>query len=111
MIVPAEGSDLLDIGKETQKMFASEIARAKTVIWNGPMGKVENEEYRAGTHAIYEALVSNEPARVIVGGGDTLAAIKDEGHLERIDWLSTGGGAMLKLIEIGTLPGIEVLQS
>lgn len=109
VIIPVEGSDLLDIGKETQKIFAGEIARAKTVIWNGPMGKVEEKQYQAGTHAIYEALVSNEPAEVLVGGGDTLAAIKDEGHLERIDWLSTGGGAMLKLLETGMLPGISAL--
>jgi len=109
-MVPVEGSEILDIGAATQEMFAKEIALAGTVIWNGPMGKVEEPEYRAGTHAVYEALTANEPANVLVGGGDTLAAIHDEKHLERIDWVSTGGGAMLKLIEQGTLPGIEVLN-
>lgn len=110
VVVPFEGDDLLDIGEETQRVFVEEIARAGTVVWNGPMGKVEEEEYRAGTHAVYEALMANEPAEVIVGGGDTLTAIRDEKHLERIDWVSTGGGAMLKLIEKGTLPGLEVLR-
>jgi len=111
VIVPVEGAELLDIGEETQRIFAREIATAKTVVWNGPMGMVEDERYRQGTHAVYEALVKNEPAEVIVGGGDTLAAIRDEKHLERIDFVSTGGGAMLKLIEQGTLPGLEVLRN
>ena len=109
VIVPVEGSDLLDIGSETQEIFAEEIVKAGTVIWNGPMGMVEDERYQVGTHAVYEALTANESANVIVGGGDTLAAIRNEKHLERIDWISTGGGAMLKLIEMGTLVGISAL--
>lgn len=108
--VDGVGEPYLDIGEKTQKMFAEKIAKAKTVIWNGPMGKVEEEEYRAGTHAVYEALTHNESAEVIVGGGDTLAAIRNEKHLERIDFVSTGGGAMLELIEKGSLPGLEVLK-
>lgn len=110
VIVPVEGDDLLDIGVETRKMFAEEIAKAGTVIWNGPMGKVEELQYQAGTHAVYEALIANEAAYTVVGGGDTLAAIGAEAHMERIDFVSTGGGAMLKLLEMGTLPGIEVLS-
>jgi len=110
VIIPVEGDELLDIGEGTSKIFAEEISKAQTVIWNGPMGKVEDEQYRAGTHKLYEALIENEPADVIVGGGDTLAAISDEAHLERIDYVSTGGGAMLKLIENGTLVGLEVLK-
>jgi 3-phosphoglycerate kinase len=110
VIIPVEGDELLDIGEGTSKIFAEEISKAQTVIWNGPMGKVEDEQYRAGTHKLYEALIENEPADVIVGGGDTLAAISDEAHLERIDYVSTGGGAMLKLIETGTLVGLEVLK-
>jgi len=106
VLVPSEGSGLLDIGEETQGVFAREIASAGTVIWNGPMGKVEEPDYRAGTHGVYEALTKNEPANVLVGGGDTLAAIHHEKHRERIDWISTGGGAMLELLEKGTLPGI-----
>lgn len=111
IVVPIEGSDLLDIGVETQKLYASEIAKAKTVVWNGPMGKVEDEQYRAGTQAIYEAIYKNEAAYTLVGGGDTLSAIGKEEHLDRIDHVSTGGGAMLKLLEKGSLVGIEVLKS
>mgnify|MGYP000595495681 CR=1 FL=1 len=109
VLTPVEGSDLLDIGEETRKRYALEIAGAKTVVWNGPMGKVEEEQYMAGTHAIYEALVANQSAYTVVGGGDTLAAIRDEKHLGRIDFVSTGGGAMLVLLEKGTLPGLEAL--
>lgn len=110
VITPSEGCELLDIGEETRKMFAEVISKAKTVVWNGPMGKVEEEAYKAGTHAVYEALTKNEPAYVIVGGGDTLAAIHDEKHLSRIDFVSTGGGAMLKLMEKGDLVGLEPLK-
>ena len=110
VVVPAEGVNLLDIGEETRKIFAEAIASAKTVVWNGPMGKVEDEQYQAGTHAIYEALVANQSAYTVVGGGATLAASRDEKHLERIDFVSTGGGAMLKLLEQGTLVGLRVLE-
>lgn len=108
---PIEGNNLLDIGEETRKIYAEEIARAKTVVWNGPMGKVEEAQYRAGTEAIFEAMLANESAYTLVGGGDTLAAIGKEEHLSRIDHVSTGGGAMLKLLESGSLVGVEVLKS
>lgn len=107
IIVPIEGSDLLDIGLETRMLYASEIAKAKTVVWNGPMGKVEEDRYRSGTQAIYEALVANVRAYTLVGGGDTLASIGKEEDLERIDHVSTGGGAMLKLLEKGNLVGVD----
>lgn len=109
IVTPLEGSDILDIGLETQKLYASEIMKAKTVAWNGPMGMVEDERYRAGTYAIFEAMVENESAYTLVGGGDTLSAIGKEEHLQRIDHVSTGGGAMLKLLEKGSLVGIEAL--
>lgn len=111
IMVPLEGSELLDIGEETQKLYAGEIVKAKTVVWNGPMGKVEDSRYKAGTEAIYEAIYKNEAAYTLVGGGDTLAAIGKEEHLNRIDHVSTGGGAMLKLLEQGSLVGVEVLKS
>lgn len=110
IIVPLEGADLLDIGPATQKLYAGEIAKAKTVVWNGPMGKVEDEQYRAGTQAIYEAITANTKAYTLVGGGDTLASIGKEEHLDRIDHVSTGGGAMLKLLEKGSLVGVEALM-
>lgn len=109
VLLPLEGSDLLDIGEESRKIFAEEIAKAQTVVWNGPMGKVEDPQYRAGTEAIYTAIVANESAFTLVGGGDTLAAIGKEEHLYRIDHVSTGGGAMLTLLEKGMLPGLEAL--
>lgn len=111
ILTPVEGSDLLDIGEETQKLYTREITKAKTVVWNGPMGKVEEAQYRAGTEAIFEAMLANETAYTLVGGGDTLAAIGKEAHLSRIDHVSTGGGAMLKLLESGSLVGVEVLKS
>jgi 3-phosphoglycerate kinase/tagatose-1,6-bisphosphate aldolase len=111
VLTPIEGSSLMDIGIDTQKLYASEIAKAKTVVWNGPMGKVEDREYQAGTQAIYEAITANETAYTLVGGGDTLASIGKEEHLNRIDHVSTGGGAMLKLLEQGSLVGVEVLKS
>lgn len=103
--------EYFDIGVETRKIFAEEIAKAQTVVWNGPMGRIENPQYRAGTEAIYTAMVANESAFTLVGGGDTLAAIGKAEHLYRIDHVSTGGGAMLTLLEKGTLPGIKVLES
>lgn len=109
VVLPTEGTDILDIGVQTQKVFSDEISRAQTIVWNGPMGKVEDEKYRAGTHAVYDALVVNETAYTVVGGGDTLAAIGKDEHITRIDHVSTGGGAMLKLLEAGTLPGIRAL--
>jgi phosphoglycerate kinase len=111
IMTPVEGSELLDIGVETQRLYASEIAKAKTVVWNGPMGKVEDPQYQAGTRAIYEAITANVESYTLVGGGDTLASIGKEEHLNRIDHVSTGGGAMLKLLETGSLVGIEVLKS
>jgi len=111
VLVPVEGSNLLDIGKETQKLYAQEIAKAKTIVWNGPMGMVEESLYQEGTKAIFEAILANVGAYTLVGGGDTLATIGKEGHLIRIDHVSTGGGAMLALLEKGSLAGIEVLKS
>ncbi|MFH2019083.1 MAG: phosphoglycerate kinase [bacterium] len=100
----------LDIGPRTQVVFGKVIAKAKTIIWNGPMGVFEEPQFAIGTDYIFHALTENPTAQVVVGGGDTLAAINKQEHLERIDHISTGGGAMLELIEKGTLPGIEVLK-
>lgn len=111
IVTPLEGSKLFDIGDHTQELYTREIGKAKTVIWNGPMGRVEDEQYRVGTEAIYEAITANVDAYTLVGGGDTLASIGREEHLNRIDHVSTGGGAMLKLLETGSLVGVEVLKS
>jgi phosphoglycerate kinase len=108
--MPIEGDDILDIGEQTRKIFAAEIAKAKTIVWNGPMGKVEDARYRAGTEAVYEAIVKNTRAYSLVGGGDTLAALGSDEQISRIDHVSTGGGAMLQLLEQGSLVGIEALS-
>lgn len=111
VLLPTEGNDILDIGEETRKIFVAEIAKAKTIVWNGPMGKVEDARYRAGTEAVYEAIVKNTRAYSLVGGGDTLAALGSDEQISSIDHVSTGGGAMLALLEKGHLPGLRVLES
>lgn len=103
-------NSILDIGPETQAKFGAIINKAKTIIWNGPVGYIENSVFRRGTDFIYYAITQNQDALSIVGGGDTLAAISKKEYLDKITHISTGGGAMLEFIEKGTLPGIEVLK-
>lgn len=105
-----KGAVALDIGPETQAKFGSIIAKAKTIIWNGPIGYIENSIFKRGTDFIYYAVADNPEAVSIVGGGDTLAAISKKEYLGKITHISTGGGAMLEFIEKGTLPGIEALK-
>lgn len=102
---------ILDIGPDSKAIFGSIIAKAGTIIWNGPVGLFENPEYRQGTDFIYYSIVHNPDAISIVGGGDTLAAISKKEYIDKITHISTGGGAMLELIEKGTLPGIEALKA
>ena len=99
----------LDIGKKTRKLFAKEIARAKTVIWNGPMGVFEFKKFRKGTLAVAKA-VAKSGAVSIVGGGDSVAAIQELGYANKVSHLSTGGGATLKFLEGATLPGVAMLE-
>ncbi len=100
---------IMDIGPETEAHFGHVIAEAKTIIWNGPVGKFEDPKFRHGTDFIYYAITENSAATSVVGGGDTLAAMTNKDHIEKITHISTGGGAMLEFIENGTLPGIEAL--
>ncbi len=106
----AKDDQILDIGPESQAVFGTLIAKAKTIVWNGPVGYTENPEYRRGTDFIYYAITQNTDAVSIVGGGDTLAAISKKEYLDKITHISTGGGAMLEFIEKGSLPGIEALK-
>ncbi len=101
---------ILDIGPETKAQFGSIIAKAKTIIWNGPVGYFENPQFKQGTDFIYYSIAHNSHAISIVGGGDTLAAITNKEYLGKITHISTGGGAMLEFIENGTLPGIKALE-
>jgi phosphoglycerate kinase len=98
----------LDIGPETRKAFAAEIDRARTVFWNGPMGVFEWERFAAGTKAVAEAMAAAD-GHTVVGGGDSVRAIEELGLAERIDWISTGGGAALELLEGKELPGVAAI--
>ena len=98
----------LDIGPRTAHAFAESISGAGTVLWNGPMGAFELEPFAAGTRAVAEA-VANAPGTTVVGGGDSVSALQQFGLAERVDWLSTGGGASLELLEGKPLPGVEAL--
>ncbi len=100
----------LDIGPKTIKLFSAEIAGAKQIMWNGPMGKYEDPAFKEGTMKIAKA-VAKADAYTIVGGGDSVSAVKLCGVSDKIDHLSTGGGASLKLMEGKILPAIEVIDS
>lgn len=104
------GNDLImDIGPQTTERLAAQLARAGTVVWNGPLGVFEWDAFAQGTLAIARAIASSG-AFSIAGGGDTLAAVVKSGVQDRIDYVSTGGGAFLEMLEGKTLPAIAILQ-
>jgi len=99
----------LDVGAKTVDAYAREIEGAGTVFWNGPMGAFEMEPFAAGTRGVAEA-VAAATGTTVVGGGDSGAALQEFGLADRVDHLSTGGGASLELLEGKRLPGVEVLD-
>lgn len=99
----------LDIGPATINKYAGVIAGAKTVLWNGPMGLFENPGYAKGTMEIAKAMADAD-AFTLVGGGDSVSAVKKSGYAEKFSHISTGGGASLEYIEKGELPGIQALK-
>lgn len=101
---------ILDIGAETAAHFAEQIAAAKTIIWNGPMGAFEDAAYAGGTVAVAQA-VADSPAYSLVGGADTIAAVRLAGVMDKISHISTGGGALLEYLSGKALPGLAVLDA
>ncbi len=105
-----DGFEGMDIGPKTQKLFSDEIAKAKMVFWNGPMGVFEQPDFEAGTRAICDAVAKLKGAFTVIGGGDSAAAVAQFGYKDVFSHISTGGGASLEMIENdGHLPGIDVI--
>ena len=104
-----DGWEGFDIGAETIKMYEEELSKAKTVIWNGPVGLFEFEQFAIGTNSIAKFLGSLEGVTTIIGGGDSAAAIEKLGIGEKFTHISTGGGASLEFLEGKKLPGVECL--
>ena len=98
-----------DIGDKTIKLYADEIAKAGQIFWNGPMGLYEQKAFEKGTLEVAKA-IGNAKGYSIVGGGDTVAAVNHFRLGDKMNYISTGGGATLKFLEEGTLPCIEVIQ-
>ena len=101
----------LDVGPATLELFASVLAGAKTVVWNGPLGVFEMENYAKGTIGVCELLANLEGANTIIGGGDSAAAAESLGYADKFSHISTGGGASLEYLEGKLLPGIECVDN
>jgi phosphoglycerate kinase len=111
VVLPVDfAGEKLDIGPETAKKFAEILASAKTIVWNGPMGKFEEEPYDQGTQKILDAIIASG-AYVVAGGGETIQVLEEKNLLNKISFVSTGGGAMLEYLGGKTLPGLKALET
>ena len=102
----------VDIGPATAQTYAAEIARAKTILWNGPMGIFEDKRFAPGTYAVAQAVVEatrKNGAKSIIGGGDSVKALNKAGLGDQVTFMSTGGGASLEFLEGRELPGVAAL--
>lgn len=106
-----EGEMSLDIGPKTVELYTKELLKAKTIVWNGPMGVFEFENYALGTKGILEALAKNKDAITIIGGGDSASAAINFGYEDKFTHISTGGGASLEYLEGKALPGVECVSN
>lgn len=104
-----DGEVGIDIGPKTVELYCKEISKAKTILWNGPMGVFEIKQASAGTFSVAEAIAKSD-AMSIIGGGDSSKAIKDSGFADDVSFISTGGGASLEFLEGTPLPGVEALD-
>ena len=101
---------MLDIGPESETIFGSVLIRAKTIVWNGPFGQIENKKFSRGTLAIARAIAGNRRAFSIAGGGETVMFLKKYKLDKKFNFISTGGGAMLEFLAGKKLPGLEALK-
>lgn len=106
-----EGWEGVDIGPKTIQLYKQEIELAKTILWNGPMGVFEIEACAKGTYQIADAIGANPTATSIIGGGDSVTAVKKGGFAEKVTFMSTGGGASLEFLEGKVLPGVQALET
>jgi len=100
----------LDVGPKTVKLFVDYVSQAKTVVWNGPLGRFEDEKFRKGTEDVVRAVAKNGVAYKIAGGGETIQFLEESGLIDEFNFVSTGGGAMLEFLSKGTLPALEALK-
>jgi phosphoglycerate kinase len=109
VIMPSDyAKDRLDIGDKTILRFKNIIAMSRVIVWNGPMGKFEETPYDKGTRAIMEAIIDSD-AYSLIGGGESVQAVEESGNMEKISFVSTGGGAMLEYLSGNKMPGIDAL--
>ncbi|MDQ8202720.1 phosphoglycerate kinase [Pelagicoccus sp. SDUM812003] len=105
-----EGWEGVDIGPKTTELYCAEVAKSKTVLWNGPMGIFESDACNKGTFAVAKAIAENQDAVTIIGGGDSVTAVNMSGYGDKVSFMSTGGGASLEFLEGKILPGVDALD-